>query len=97
MTESDCNAARANLTSFRLVGTTERYSRFAAKFCELYGLKNFDQTGRFNQSEDGALFDSNDGHVRLKLRPLVKYDLELYDYVVRHRLDELPAPEDLKI
>jgi len=33
----------------------------------------------------------------LKLRPLVKYDLELYDYVVRHRLDELPAPEDLKI
>ena len=86
VSRSDFQAAKQNLDCFKLVGATEQYTQFVSSFCNSYGLNYIDQRQRFNQSNGEMLFDYHDENVKLKLFPLVEFDLLLYEHVVKNRL-----------
>lgn len=79
--ERELQRARANLSRFSSVGLTEAYDHFRLKICESLGIDSVEQELQSNKSEYYRLFDLTDTEVRDGLRPLVEYDLQLYQFV----------------
>ena len=63
------------------MGLTESYERFKDRFCESISVVSSAQKVVSNKSEYYQLFDLGDQDIREALRPLVQFDLQLYDYV----------------
>ncbi len=77
----DLHRACENIALFRAVGLTEAYDRFREQFCDIIGVTDTEQTLRSNRSAEYRLFDLSDQPVRQVLRPLVAYDMKLYEFV----------------
>lgn len=82
VTFPDVQIARSELKHFKSIGITEQYQRFLDHFCETYGIVCSGQKGKLNQSESSKLFDYHDQAIRSILRPLVEFDLLLYQNVL---------------
>ncbi len=81
MTEVDFRQALDNTKRFSLIGLTEEYDSFFAKFIKQNSLADTQITRQLNRSLDPPLFDAADPVVRSALLPLVQYDLQLYEEV----------------
>ena len=79
--EEELRKSCANLSRFSSVGLTESYERFKNRFCESIGVVSSEQKVLSNKSAYYQLFDLGDQDIRKALRPLVQFDLQLYDYV----------------
>lgn len=79
--KQDLDQAKRNLERFRSVGLTENYDAFRDRFCEDRGLPHQTQDLQSNKAAYYRLFDLSDQAIRKALRPLVVFDLDLYDHV----------------
>ncbi len=77
----DLDSAVENRKIFRLIGLTEDYQAFVARFQQFNRLKASRGSGRMNISRSGELFDYQQNDLRAALKPLVWADLELYEAV----------------
>jgi hypothetical protein len=83
VTSSDYDNACNNLKKFKRIGLTEQYDRFRDLFCEDLGLPPQSQEIQSNKSRDYQLLDLTDPDTRKILKPLVEFDLQLYDTVLQ--------------
>jgi hypothetical protein len=79
--QEDFEQACANILRFTSVGLTESYDRFKNEFCRFIGVETDKQTLRSNRAKEYRLFDPAVQPIREALRPLVHYDLKLYEFV----------------
>jgi hypothetical protein len=77
----DLHRACTNISRFSSVGLTEAYERFKKRFCDSVGITPAEQKLQSNKAEHYRLFDLADSKVRSALRPLVEFDLQLYETV----------------
>ena len=77
----DLQRACTNISRFSSVGLTEAYERFKKQFCDSVVITPAEQKLQSNKAEHYQLFDLADSKVRSALRPLVEFDLQLYETV----------------
>lgn len=85
VTSEDIRAAKKNCSVFRRIGTTETYKQFTEQFCCENGLNYVEQKRPLNRSKQKSLYDPASPDIKEILFPLVKYDMELYDYICSSR------------
>lgn len=79
--DRDFAQALDNVSRFKLIGLTEQYDRFVEQFVTINSVSTPVRRDRLNKSASDHLFDYRDPEIREVLRPLVRYDLKLYDLV----------------
>ncbi len=77
----DLETARQNCTIFREIGLTESYEEFTSAFCKNHGLQHIKQPEALNRSRYQPLYEFSSSSFQDIVYPLVKADLELYEYV----------------
>ena len=85
VTEDDFRQAVSNTEAFSLIGLTERYEQFLQQFTARNKLSNPEKSGQLNRSVSPPLFAWDDPEIRTVLRPLVQYDLRLYDIIKKRQ------------
>lgn len=84
VTESDLVQAKENVELFELIGLTEQYDSFESAFVNRNRIARKPPSRKkknLNKSPLQPLFDPKDPTVRDILRPLVKFDADLYDHI----------------
>ncbi|MDX9897159.1 MAG: hypothetical protein RBS34_17055, partial [Desulfofustis sp.] len=66
------------------IGLTESYDRFRDRFCRDLGLPPQPQSVQANRAQHYRLFDPGRTITREILDPLIRFDLQLYEYAARH-------------
>lgn len=79
--EDDLQEAVANSSSFDHIGLTEEYDDFVKVFSQQNNINVPVKLERLNKSRSKKLFDIGDPVVRDILKPLVCYDVQLYDHI----------------
>ncbi|MEE4167086.1 MAG: hypothetical protein V2I35_13875 [Desulfocapsaceae bacterium] len=79
VTEKDLQQALENLKLFSGIGLTEAYEPFVKQFCNTYNLRFIKQVVPLNTSKYRPLYNVNDSGMHDILRPLIEYDLRLYE------------------
>lgn len=77
----DICAAKENSSVFNRIGTTELYREFTRNFCSENGLNYVEQAKPLNRSRRKKLYRPDSSDIKEILFPLVKYDMELYEYI----------------
>ena len=85
VTEEDFSRAVNNTEKFSLIGLTERYELFLQQFAAQNNLSCPETSGQLNRSVSPPLFAGDDPEIRAVLRPLVQYDLRLYDNIKKRQ------------
>lgn len=70
-----------NIELFRHIGLTEKYDRFREDIRSTYQLPEVNSPVLFNKAMQPILFDVKSSALREILKPLVKTDILLYDYI----------------
>jgi len=81
VTEEHLQQAVSNTEKFVLIGLTEKYSEYVKDFVRLNNCTKQVIPQTMNRSRSQPLFDLGDEAVRKVLLPLVRYDLELYEFI----------------
>lgn len=84
--ESDVLSSLENLKSFDFVGADNNISGFLSDIASDYGFKYKTEDRRENVLSNKFGLDITDTAIKVALLPLVKYDLQLYDVVLRKSL-----------
>lgn len=77
--EQDLDRAIANASIFHLIGTTEEYDQFVQRFKSAHCIRVGTDYNALNISRSTSLFDPKDKLIQEILKPLVRYDLKLYE------------------
>lgn len=85
VSQADCDQAIANISRFKTIGLTESFNQYTGEFCDFYGIEQKPITSVHNPSKVTPLFDINQSTVQESLAPLVQFDLQLYDEIVRQK------------
>lgn len=79
--QQDMDTALSNGSLFELIGTTEHYDHFVERFKALNHIRGDTRLGKLNRSRSALLFDHQDEQIQEILKPLVHYDVRLYEHL----------------
>ncbi|BDD87891.1 hypothetical protein [Desulfofustis limnaeus] len=97
VTQSDLEQAVATMQRFHQIGLTESYDRFRDRFCRDLGLPPQPQSVQANRAQHYRLFDPARTVTWEILDPLIRFDLQLYEYAASHlAADDAEAPAGTK-
>jgi hypothetical protein len=85
VTQSDCDKAIENISRFKTIGLTENFNAYTGEFCDFYNIRQKPVTSVHNPSRVTPLFDISDHSTRSAIEPMVQYDLQLYEEIVRQK------------
>jgi len=85
VTQQDCDNAIANIPRFKTIGLTEKFNDYTGEFCDFYKIRQKPVTSVHNPSKVTPLFDINQSKIREAIEPMVHYDLQLYDEILRQK------------
>jgi len=76
---NDLDTALSNASLFELIGTTEHYDHFVRRFKAVNDIRGNTTLSPLNTSRSALLFDHQDEQMQEILKPLVQYDLLIYE------------------
>lgn len=84
VSESDLESCLENLACFDFVGIDKNISLFLKRICNYYGFdREVDLKVKENVSKNTFGFDLSSDESKDSIFPLIRYDLQLYDFVVK--------------